>query len=265
MTDRPPEHPPSPPSESTIHNPKSTILSLPGWAQPGDAFRDLLGRVGHPWQGVALADLQAEGDALGAAGREAYTEALARRLEAAEGPVVLVGWSMGGTVALEGALARPDRVRGLILINTTACFPRPPGDPRGQPPRNISALALGVRTAPGPALFAFWRHAAQPQPPDRDMIRAQVAYAKGLGTEALLHGLDYLRETDLRSRLGAVAVPTLVLHAEEDRIIPVGAGRELAEGIPNAKLAILPELGHDAPKLTPAPLAARIREELARW
>jgi 3-oxoadipate enol-lactonase len=46
------------------------------------------------------------------------------------------------------------------------------------------------------------------------------------------------------ARLGRVAVPTLVVHGDEDLVVPVENGRRLAARIPRARLVILPGIGH---------------------
>jgi pimeloyl-ACP methyl ester carboxylesterase len=62
---------------------------------------------------------------------------------------------------------------------------------------------------------------------------------------------------DVRDRLGELAdLPVTVLHGEDDRLVPMDRGRELAEGIPGARFVALPRTGHlmtsDAPRDCPA-------------
>jgi len=63
-------------------------------------------------------------------------------------------------------------------------------------------------------------------------------------TAALHEGLRLLREEDRRAALPGIAVPTLVVHGERDRIAPVGAARFLAAHLPNARLELVPGAGH---------------------
>jgi 3-oxoadipate enol-lactonase len=49
---------------------------------------------------------------------------------------------------------------------------------------------------------------------------------------------------DVRERLSELRMPVLVLHGEEDRLVPTDLGRELAERIPGAELVLIPECGH---------------------
>jgi malonyl-CoA O-methyltransferase len=68
---------------------------------------------------------------------------------------------------------------------------------------------------------------------------------------ALAAGLGILREADLRADLAAIAIPTLVIAGEHDRITPVAAGRELASRLPSARFIEIAKAGH-APFLSHA-------------
>ena len=52
---------------------------------------------------------------------------------------------------------------------------------------------------------------------------------------------------DRRAKLKAIAVPTVVVHGAEDPLVPVEAGRDVAESIPGAELRVIAGLGHDLP------------------
>jgi pimeloyl-[acyl-carrier protein] methyl ester esterase len=57
-------------------------------------------------------------------------------------------------------------------------------------------------------------------------------------------GLDLLRDEDLRATAAAIRCPVLVLHGDRDFLCPPGAGRWLAEHVPNARLASHPKAAH---------------------
>jgi pimeloyl-[acyl-carrier protein] methyl ester esterase len=67
-----------------------------------------------------------------------------------------------------------------------------------------------------------------------------------------------LRLTDLREHLAEIRQPTLVLHGGLDRIIPVGAGRQLGERLPTARYVEWPDVGH-------APFLSRPRQSVSLW
>ncbi|MGH8772983.1 MAG: alpha/beta fold hydrolase, partial [Burkholderiales bacterium] len=61
---------------------------------------------------------------------------------------------------------------------------------------------------------------------------------------ALIAGLTVLKETDLRKSLPGVEQPALVMHGEEDRVVPIAAARWLAAQMPTAKLSVFAGCGH---------------------
>src|SRR5882672_3082085 len=82
--------------------------------------------------------------------------------------------------------------------------------------------------------------------------------------EALRAGLAVLRQSDLRKRLVRIALPTLVIAGEYDRMTPPGAARAIATEIPGARLEVIPRAGH-APFLShPAEFCAAVTGFLAR-
>lgn len=121
----------------------------------------------------------------------------------------LVGISMGGSIALALALARPERVSALLLVSASA---RKPGELHVSPSFRLLGLASHVL----PALRG--RH---PQP--REAFERQLAAA---------------RSYDCSARLGEIHAPTLVAHGRRDRTVPLDLARELSEGIAGSRLAV---------------------------
>jgi 3-oxoadipate enol-lactonase len=173
------------------------------------------------------------------------------------------GISLGGMIAQEVALRHPDRVAGLVLGATT------PGGERAEH-ASEATVAFFRRRGEMPAEEAVWASVPYNYGPETRRSRA------GLIGEDVERRLRYPVEPepyeaqleaalshDALDRLGAVAAPTLAVHGEEDRMVPVGNGRILAEAIPGAELAVWPGAGHLYP--TDEPRADRgVAEFLAR-
>jgi proline-specific peptidase len=174
--------------------------------------------------------------------------------------LLLLGHSHGGVVAIEYAATHPDRVERLILANT---LPR-------HGPEQDAAMQAAVETR-------------QDQPWHEDAVAALQAEEQGdfengaelmdlcrrmmplyyaeygeaeqrhvaslAGDSLCVHATrlweeEIYQQFDMRPRLPALTMPTLVLTGEEDFITGPVCSAELAEGIPDAETAVLPGVGH---------------------
>lgn len=175
---------------------------------------------------------------------------------------ILGGNSMGGKHALAFAVAHPERVKGLVLV-----------DGSGGPMLKLDAKKddakddddddgggnIGFAIAQMPGIN---RLAEQITP--RGLIAQsleQTVSVKSVVTEAAidrywellrypgnrratLKRFGYPYDPLTEAEIAGVAVPTLILWGEEDRLIPVEAGRWLAKTMPNADLVVYPKIGH---------------------
>ncbi len=147
----------------------------------------------------------------------------------------LFGASAGGTMALDMALRRPDRVAGLLLFGTSASGRWTPETPWALNPRVQDAW---LERLCDPAHYDEGLRRFAPSAADDPRVRAWYARmlrnaASRVGVAALLRAFQAL---DLRSRLGAVRVPTLVMQRRGDRVVPLAAGEQLASRIPGAEI-----------------------------
>ena len=224
----------------------------------------------------------------------------------------LLGWSLGGQIALQLAAAnkraganvdgerlpgRSRRCEGggldatidrLVLIATTPRLVAAPDWPHGAPPERLAAQAVGLRTdyrrtvsdflelqvrgsAGGaealerlrPALFAHGSQAvlATPDPESQGQPDAKAQTLSPL-LAALAHGLELLRETDLRPLLPDITLPTLIIAGQYDRVTLPAASHALAERLPNAQYVEIRRAAH-APFLSHLPeLSALISDFL---
>lgn len=165
----------------------------------------------------------------------------------ADAPAYLVGASLGANVALEVALAEPDRVAGLLLAGAMVRVPR-------------ATLAVQrALTAVLPVAATSRLSASVVAPPDPIDRAAFTADIRRAGRHAQTDALRALREEDLLPRLHTITTPALVCYGSTDRTnLPSAA--LLAEHLPNATLRILDGAGHLWPLQRPGTCAQLVRE-----
>ena len=156
--------------------------------------------------------------------------------------VTVVGNSIGGWVAAEMALLHSPRISSVVLIGATGL------ELAGHPVVDFFSLTMdqvAELSYHDPDGFRIDVSALPPA--------AQAAMAGNRATLAVLGGTTMV-DTGLADRLPAVAVPTLVLWGDSDRIVDVEIGRAYAAIIPDAEFRLLPRTGHLPQLETPAEL-----------
>jgi 3-oxoadipate enol-lactonase len=155
----------------------------------------------------------------------------------------VLGISMGGMVAQELALRHPQRVRSLVLGCTYAGGPE--GALAGPDVQQLlgEALMSGDRERALRAGFEVnlsKRFATEANwPAFREMATTLPVAVSVIGRQAQAIGRH-----DTSARLAELAMPVLVVHGEEDRMLPVANGRAIAAAIPGARLEVLEGVGH---------------------
>ena len=151
------------------------------------------------------------------------------------------GVSMGGMIAQQLALQYPARVRSLILGCTAAGGPTAV---RAEPEANQMLKTRNKMTAEQAAEAAvpFIYDSATPRERiDEDLAIRRPWFPR---PEAYIAQLQGILGWESYSRLSGIAAPTLVIHGEQDRLVPPGNGKLIAELIPGAKLVTIPHASH---------------------
>jgi 2-succinyl-6-hydroxy-2,4-cyclohexadiene-1-carboxylate synthase len=161
--------------------------------------------------------------------------------------VSLLGYSMGGRVALHLALTRPERVEALVLESAS------PGlaDPAERQARVASdeALAQRVEQEGLPVFIAYWEQlplfASRSRLPEsmRVELRAQHLRNNSFGLANSLRGLGAGVQSPLWDRLPEVRLPTLLIAGGLDQKFAAIA-RAMADALPEAQLTLVPDAGH---------------------
>jgi pimeloyl-[acyl-carrier protein] methyl ester esterase len=226
------------------------LVCLHGWGMNGGAFAPLRSAL-HEYASDAL-DLPGHGIRpwrAEHAGLEAQVALFARELPQR---CVLVGWSMGGQLALELARQHPERVQALVLLATTPKFAQSTDWPHGSDSKTRAVFRL--------MLERDWRHTLDDfiylqLRGSRDAESVQQALQQTLLQQglpdpaALSAGLEWLDTVDLRAMLQQVAQPALVIVGQHDRVTSAAAGRWLAAQLPRAQHLEIARAGH-APHLS---------------
>jgi class 3 adenylate cyclase/alpha-beta hydrolase superfamily lysophospholipase len=148
------------------------------------------------------------------------------------------GISEGGPMSTLLAATHPDRVSALVLYGTYARMIKAPDYPEGVTVAALEAWGERVKSEWGAAVaLDMWAPSAVG---DRDFERCWARLLRqGTSPSGAIDLIDLYREIDLRAVLPAIDVPTLVLHNDGDRLVPVRQGRYLADHIPKARFVEL--------------------------
>lgn len=241
---------------------------LHGFTQRGSSWEELWSLLGDGRRLVAV-DLPGHGDSPdGGATLPEATQALAETWDAL-GIVrsALVGYSLGGRLALFAAAALPHRVRHLVAIGAHAGFE---GDARQRRLESDEALAARIESEGVEWFASYW--AEQPifdglhhRGPERLAAYDRMRRAnRASGLAASLRGMGGAAQPPFWDRLVEVTAPTLLLAGERDESYIEQALR-LRELIPGSRLGIVPGAGHPAHLEQPERVAALLRRELGAW
>jgi pimeloyl-ACP methyl ester carboxylesterase len=154
--------------------------------------------------------------------------------------VTVIGNSVGGWIAAEMALLGSPRISRMVLLDAVGI------EVEGHPVADVSGLPL-------PEIQALSFHDPAPFRVDPATVPdAQKAImAANAATLAIYAGSQAMADPTLLSRLSGVAIPTLVLWGESDRIVEPPYGQAYAAAIPGARFEVLPGTGHVPQMETP--------------
>lgn len=184
----------------------------------------------------------------------------ARALAAEEGPLLPVGFSMGGIVALRMAELAPDRIAGLVLLDTNAAADLPERA-AARPRQQADVRAGGLERVIVQELKPNYLAAANRG--DTALLDLLRDMALSLGPDVFVRQSEALRTRPCqRHVLSGLDAPALILCGEEDRLCPPDWHQELALSARDAVLHVVPDAGHMLPLERPDALAHHLTDWL---
>ena len=244
-----------------LHGTSDSLHTWGGWTGELARERRVI-RVDLP--GFGLTGRAADGDYR----VERYVQFVGALLDALDvRQCVLGGNSFGGWVAWETALALPDRVRALVLVDSAGY------------PLESQSVPIGFRIARVPVLSRVMRSILP-----RGVIESSVRNTYGDPSRVTEELVDRYYELTLRegnraalaarfaagrwsadpARVRQLRQPTLILWGDHDRLIPLRYGEQFHRDIAGSTLVVFPGLGHVPQEEDPVATVAAVRDFLAR-
>ncbi len=226
------------------------LLFVHGWQADRTVWNDVIAELRHGTRSVTV-DLRGSGASGGARGPYSLERFAADLREVVEalgiGPLVVVGHSMGATVALRLAVDAPELVSGLILI-----APGPAGG-SGFSPKGADYLRA---TAGNPVAARKWLSAMFAGEPNAGVVDRLCDAAEKAPRDAALESFESWANADFADATSAISAPAVVVAPERDN--PEMYQRKVAALLPNARFVELPDCGHYAIVERPDEIAALI-------
>jgi pimeloyl-[acyl-carrier protein] methyl ester esterase len=223
------------------------LVLLHGWALHGGLFSPIVPSLARQHR-VHVVDLPGHGnsDPLWPWTLERVVESLERRFANA-GEVSVLGWSLGGAVALAWAHRVPSRISRLVLVSTTPKFIAAGDWPHAMTGDTLVRFADELRVAFKPTLLRFLTLQVQGSDEGRSTLAAlrHQLFSRGEPDPAMLaDALASLRAIDLRNDVRHIRQPALVVTGGRDTLAPPEAGAWLAEALPAGRLHSLAGAAH---------------------
>ena len=221
------------------------LVLLHGWGMHSGVWTELIPALARRFR-VHTIDLPGHGRSAGIAAPdfEGTVDLVAANVP--DGARVC-GWSLGALLAQRLVQRGAARVSRLVLVSATPCFTLRPGWKHAIAVSTLEAFAAWLAEDRDATLARFVALNALDGAREREAIRAFTGRLAERGIPAgaaLAAGLVWLRDTDLRADAGRIAVPTLLVHGARDQLVPVEAGRWLAQAIPGARMHELADAAH---------------------
>lgn len=225
------------------------VLALHGWGRTHRDFDAVLQPPGRPVLDAVALDLPGFGatpppeEAWGSA---EYADGVAEAVDDMASPVVVLGHSFGGRVAVQLATRRPELVRALVLTGVPLVRTRPPTRPARRF-RAARALHRAGLLSDARMEAARRRHGSADYAAAQGVMRAVHVRSVGETYEA---------------QLDAIACPVHLVWGADDATVPPTVAAAAADRLRAAELTVLPGVGHFVPLAAPAELRTALERVL---
>lgn len=206
---------------------KINLVFIHGWGLNTTVFESISEKLANIFT-ISFIDLPGYGYNVEQLAQCSFEELLEQLNEVITPNSVLLGWSLGGLIAMKYSLKYPKKLRGLITVCSSPCFTQQEVNSKieweGMPKRTLKAFNRILKpTNKDQICDKFLAIQAIGSPSIRKDIRAlkQVILKQPRPTyESLMFGLKLLEEVDLRDELNNLEIPSLHCFGNFDRLVP---------------------------------------------
>ncbi len=158
----------------------------------------------------------------------------------------IMGWSLGGARGIKFALDNPSNIAGIILVSSFPKFFKEDGFDGGLPRTLFKNLERRIQREAKSGLEFFYKLITD----EIDWLKLFLKYE--IEVESVLEELKEIEFLDIREELSKIKTPTLIIHGDKDKVVPIESGLYLRDHIVKSKFKAFNGNGHapfiDRPK-----------------
>ncbi len=224
----------------------SALALLHGWGMHSAVWGHSLDLLEQDWQ-VHRVDLPGHGHSPRPGAMQDIDDLADDLKTALPSGSMLVGWSLGGMVALSAALNHPDHWSGLVMVASSPRFLQDEDWPYGMPFEFFQQFEDGLVQDIQNTIDRFMMLETQGIPDSRTVLRRLRERVLALplpDKQSLLDGLQLLEHVDLRDDFATLKIPALLIAGKRDRIVHPKAMEAAAATSELATFKCIPKAGH---------------------
>jgi pimeloyl-[acyl-carrier protein] methyl ester esterase len=231
----------------TLGHQGSPIVLIHGWGMGGNVWESIAEKLSGRYR-VTILDLPGYGRSAHYVLPEYTLSHLAGELVSLVPPgATVLGWSLGGMIAMQMALGYPNVLERLILVAASPQFQRSADWPHAVDTRILENFASELADSYKDTIQQFLAIQALGSDHAREEIRLlrDKVFRDGEPDKiALRKSLDILQTANLREQVHNIDMDTLIIGGERDRLVPVAAVEWLAENIDRSRVRIVKGASH---------------------
>lgn len=221
------------------------LVLIHGWSMHSGIWHDFGDQLAEKYT-LHLVDLPGHGDSdwqQGGFETEYLIETLAQQLPA---KAFYIGWSLGGLIAALLSHRYPERVTKLVMLAASPCFTQKTDWPCAMQEGVFNTFADNLEVKQAETLQRFILLQARGAEQSKQTIRqlSEQMGEKAAHSDALSAGLSLLINSDIRQKMSTLAVPTKLILAERDTLIPHDMASEVKSLNPQLETVLIEGAGH---------------------
>ena len=225
------------------------VVLIHGWGMHGGYWQDIVDALQDQYR-MHCIDLPGHGnsDYHNETALDEFVSRIKNTIDAiTHEPVHLIGWSLGGLMSQQLCLRYPERVKSLTLIASSACFMQRNTWPTAMQKDVLQGFADSLLQDYQTSLNRFLALQVMGSEDQKQILRDLKSSLFSRGEpdqQALMAGLNLLKEVDLRSMMSAISVPVQLVGGERDKLVPHTALPCMAELLNTREMHIIKGAGH---------------------